>query len=190
MPVAPEAVLQDQQGRAMLRFERRLSHPPDRVWKALTDPDEQRSWHPTPFELEPRKGGAVRYLPEGDVPDMAQGEVTEYEPPRLLAHTWDEDLLRWEVRPENRGTLLILTHTFDDRFKAARDAAGWQLCLDALGSLLDDSRSDFRAIRERRTADTPKGKQPDEPSGWQELNRAYEERFGIPPEKATPPPTF
>jgi hypothetical protein len=34
MPVAPEAILQDQEGRAMLRFERKLAHPPERVWRA------------------------------------------------------------------------------------------------------------------------------------------------------------
>jgi len=39
------------------------------------------------------------------------------------AHTWGEDELRWELRPHEDGCVLVLTHTFDDRFKAARDAA-------------------------------------------------------------------
>jgi Activator of Hsp90 ATPase homolog 1-like protein len=76
MPVAPDAILQDQEGRSVLRFERILRYPPERVWRALTDPTEQRSWHPTPFELEPVVGGQVTYLPGGDVPEMASGEVT------------------------------------------------------------------------------------------------------------------
>jgi hypothetical protein len=31
MPVAADAILTDQQGRAVLRFERTLRHPPERV---------------------------------------------------------------------------------------------------------------------------------------------------------------
>jgi len=176
MPETADAILTDQQGRAVLRFERTLDHPPERVWAALTEPVDQRSWHPTPFELEPAVGGRVTYLPGGDVPEMPAGEVTEYDPPRVLAHTWDEDVLRWEVRPAGDGAVLVLTHTFDDRFKAARDAAGWHLCLDALAAALDGSGA------------------PDDgdgdglPGGWSDLNAAYEERFEIPHERATPRP--
>jgi uncharacterized protein YndB with AHSA1/START domain len=169
-----DAILQDEQGRAVLRFERTLRHSPERVWRALTESDELSGWHPSPFELEPSVGGTVRYLEVSEAPEMPDGEVTEYDPPRVLAHTWGEDQLRWELRPHDDGCLLILTHAFDDRFKAARDAAGWHLCLDALASMLDagEAERDTRRI----------------PEGWPELNRAYEERFGIPPEKATPPP--
>jgi uncharacterized protein YndB with AHSA1/START domain len=171
-----DAVLQDDQGRAVLRFERLLAHPPERVWRALTEADELRSWHPTPAEFEPATGGTVRYLPGEGVPAMPDGEVTDYEPPRLLGHTWGDDHLRWELRPHDEGCLLVLIHTFDDRFKAARDAAGWHVCLDALASSLAGATAPSAEGGERL------------PGGWRELNHAYERRFGIPPEKATPPP--
>ena len=176
MPAAPGAILQDHEGRTALRFERTLGHSPERVWRALIEPDQQSSWHPTPAEFDPREGGAVRYSPEGDVPDMPEGEVTEYDPPRVLAHTWGDDHLRWELRPEDDGCVLVLVHTFDDHFKAARDAAGWHLCLDWLVSSLDG-------------APTPRDEGTERSSGgWRELNRDYEERFGIPHDKATLPP--
>jgi uncharacterized protein YndB with AHSA1/START domain len=175
MPVAPDAILQDQEGRSALRFERTLSHPPDRVWRALTESDEHRSWHPTPFELEPVVGGKVTYLEGGDA-ELPDGEVVEYDPPHRLAYTWDEDVLRWELRADGDGCVLVLTHTFDDRFKAARDAAGWHVCLDALEATLEGHRPPHGDGGERL------------PSGWRELNSAYENRFGIPTEKATPPP--
>jgi hypothetical protein len=35
MPVSADATLEDAQGRPVLRFERLLDHPPDRVWLAL-----------------------------------------------------------------------------------------------------------------------------------------------------------
>lgn len=178
MPDTGDAVLQDDQGRAVLRFERVLAHPPERVWRALTEPDELWGWHPTPAEFQPAAGGTVRYLPGEGVPAMPDGEVTDYDPPRLLGHTWGDDHLRWELRPHDEGCLLVLTHTFDDRFKAARDAAGWHLCLDALASSLEGAKAASTGDGERI------------PGDWRELNRAYERRFGIPPEKATPPPAL
>jgi uncharacterized protein YndB with AHSA1/START domain len=184
MPGA-DAILRDQEGRSVLRFERTLRHPPERVWRALTDASELASWHPTPFDLDPR-ARTVSYRPEGDVPDMPAGEITEYDPPRLLAHRWGDDELRWELAPQGDGSLLVLTHTFADRFKAARDAAGWHLCLDALTASLDDRST---ALSERFLARSRGGEPPDGTTGeWRELNAAYQERFGIAPEEATPPP--
>src|SRR5918912_732649 len=55
MPDA-DAVLEDDQGRSVLRFERVLRHAPERVWQALTEPGELGNWHPTPYELEPAHG--------------------------------------------------------------------------------------------------------------------------------------
>jgi uncharacterized protein YndB with AHSA1/START domain len=169
MPAAPDAILEDHEGRTVLRFERVLRHPVERVWSALTEEGDLRRWHPSPFVLEPRAGGAVEYLPP-DGAAFGEGAVTDYEPPRLLAHTWGEDHLRWELRPHDEGTLLVLRHTFDDHLKAARDAAGWHTCLAALGAALDGADGAGQA-------------------DWRELNRAYQERFGIAPEDATPIPT-
>jgi predicted 3-demethylubiquinone-9 3-methyltransferase (glyoxalase superfamily)/uncharacterized protein YndB with AHSA1/START domain len=175
MPVAADAILEDRDGRAVLRFERTLLHPPERVWAALTELDELRHWHPSPFELQRRAGGAVTFLPpQGNA--FGDGEVTEYEPPRLLAHSWGEDHLRWELQPSGSGTLLVLTHTFEDRGKAARDAAGWDLCLGALKTSLAGHH------------DEPPTGEAAIPAGWSELNRAYQERFGIAPEEAAQPP--
>jgi predicted 3-demethylubiquinone-9 3-methyltransferase (glyoxalase superfamily)/uncharacterized protein YndB with AHSA1/START domain len=176
MTFSGDTVLQDEDGRSVLRFERMLNHPIERVWAALTELDGLRSWHPSPFELERRIGGRVDYLPPvGDA--FGDGQVTAYEPPRLLAYSWGEDHLRWELTPyDDSGTRLVLTHTFDDELKAARDAAGWHLCLDALVALLSGHNDP-----------TPTGESAI-PAGWIELNRSYEQRFGIAPEDATPPP--
>jgi uncharacterized protein YndB with AHSA1/START domain len=182
MSTSPDrhAALEERDGRSALRFERLLPHPPERVWSALTSPRELASWHPTPFALhwdagEPGRGGRVAFDPPAHVPKIPDGRVLEYDPPRLLAYTWWEDELRWELEPRGGGCLLTLTHTFDDRFKAARDAAGWDLCLLALTRTLAGE------------ADTSQGDQRI-PDGWAELNADYQRRFGISPEQATPPP--
>ncbi|MCW3067525.1 MAG: hypothetical protein JWL67_150 [Solirubrobacterales bacterium] len=40
MPETTHAKLQEEAGRTTLRFERILAHPPERVWRALTEKDE------------------------------------------------------------------------------------------------------------------------------------------------------
>jgi Uncharacterized conserved protein len=133
MPSA-DAIFKDGAGRPTLRFERLLPHFPERVWRGLAESDEQAAWLLSPFAMEPTVGGA--YMESDTWPQTPDGEVTEFDPPRLLGHTWGEDELRWELRPHDDGCVLILTHSFDDRLKAARDAAGWDVCLAALSTSL------------------------------------------------------
>ncbi len=149
-------------GRYVLRFERHIAHPPERVWRALTEPGQLRQWFPTDIEGERRPGAKIRFafragapraqdmpgLLEHDPEDL-DGEFTEFDPPRLLAYTWGEEDLRWELEPAVDGCRLIFTHTFTERSgiphpaggakKAARTAAGWDVCLASLDALLSDS---------------------------------------------------
>src|SRR5271168_827897 len=112
------AVLLERDGRSVLRFERALGHPPERVWRALTERQELEVWHPTPFLFEPAPGGSVTFLASPRVPDMGTGRVLECVAPSLLAYTWGEDELRWTLEELEEGCLLTLEHSFDDRFKA------------------------------------------------------------------------
>ncbi len=170
------AVLMEREGRSVLRFQRLLAHPRQRVWRALTEQGELWQWHPTPFQLEPQVGGEVAFLAQPGGPRMPAGRVLAYEPPSLLAYTWGEDELRFTLEDREEGCLLTLEHTFGDRFKAARDGAGWHLCLDALAGSLDGAPAPHRREGERL------------PGGWQELNADYQRRFGISPSQATPVP--
>ncbi|HVX31845.1 MAG TPA: SRPBCC domain-containing protein [Solirubrobacterales bacterium] len=175
------ARLEEVDGCPALLFERVLPHPPERIWAALTDTAEMFAWHPTPAEFEPRVGGRVVWDPKGHVADLPDSEVTAWDPPRRLGYTWttletpNPDHLLWELHPHDDGCLLVLLHTFDDRLKAARDGAGWHVCLDALAAALDG-------------APDPPGGDPDAPGPWEGLNTEYQGRFNISPEEATPPP--
>jgi uncharacterized protein YndB with AHSA1/START domain len=130
-------------GRHALRFERRLAHPVEKVWRALTEPGEMSRWFPaTPeWDLVPGAKIVFRFREEAPVDDMTQadfeGEVVAVEPPRLLEFTWADELLRWELAPDGDGTLLTFTTAFDDLGKASRDAAGWDVCLEVLEAALD-----------------------------------------------------
>jgi len=101
--------------RPALRFERRLAHPIERVWRAVADPGERSEWFPPDAPLE----------------------VVETDEPRLLVGTWFGDTLRFELRADGDGTLLEFTHRFTDRETAARSAAGWDRVFARLGGLLD-----------------------------------------------------
>jgi uncharacterized protein YndB with AHSA1/START domain len=132
-------------GRPVLRFERRLKHPVEKVWKAITDPDELAHWFPQRVEGEFVTGGKLRFpfgeevVLDGEVVPDFDGEVLEVDPPRVLAYTWGEDVLRFELIPEGDGCLLVFTDTVADRGKAARDGAGWHVCLEGLEARLDGS---------------------------------------------------
>jgi uncharacterized protein YndB with AHSA1/START domain len=124
-------------GRLVLRYERRLAHSPERVWRAITEPDELGKWFPAAVELELAVGGKLRFtFREKDV-DSPDGEVTELDPPRVFAFDWGGENLRFELQPEPGGCLLVFTNTLDDRSKLARVGAGWHLCLDVLEVNLD-----------------------------------------------------
>jgi len=72
-----------------LIFERRLSHPVDRVWEAITDPDVLIHWFPCAVDVDLRPGGAMEFtfaqdvLPDGS--NSMPGEITFAINGKLLA---------------------------------------------------------------------------------------------------------
>jgi uncharacterized protein YndB with AHSA1/START domain len=129
--------------RPTLRFERRLSHPVDLVWRAITQSDELAQWFPSKVSIDALQvGGELTFTFEQmplDAPSRMTGRVTEFDPPRLFAFYWGEDHLRFELDPlagAEDACLLRLTVLLDARDKAARDAAGWHVTLDRLEAVL------------------------------------------------------
>jgi hypothetical protein len=71
-------------GTYVLRFERRLAHPPEKVWRALTEPDQLRQWFPTDIEGERKLGAKLLFVFRDDAPraeDMP--ELLEHDPEDL-----------------------------------------------------------------------------------------------------------
>ena len=148
-----------------LRFERELAHPPEKVWRALTEREQLKAWFPQAIVGEWRVGGALRF--ESGHGDF-EGEVLAYEPPELLEFRWGPDTIRFEVSPADTGAgcRLTLLDTLEQRGKAARDGAGWHACLDML---------------EAELAGRPGSV--DSGTRWAEVHPGYIEAFG--PEAAT-----
>jgi uncharacterized protein YndB with AHSA1/START domain len=131
-------------GHPALRFERRLGHPVDAVWRAITEPAELERWFPSQVEGDLQcVGGQITFIfreqPLKDAPVTIAGHVTHLDPPNLFAFYWGEDHLRFELEPVESGacTDLRFTVLLDAQNKAARDAAGWHQCLDGLARTLD-----------------------------------------------------
>jgi uncharacterized protein YndB with AHSA1/START domain len=143
-----------------LRFERRLAHPPEKVWRALTDKAELAHWFPARIEGAREAGAELRFFfAEGE---PTRGRISVFEPPRVLEYTWEGDLLRWELRPEGTGCLLVFTTLPGDRAHVSRDATGWHFCLDNLEAAID-GRPGAGFDKER----------------FSELNAEYAARFGL-----------
>ena len=130
-----DAQLLNDRERPALRFERRLHDPPDVVWQALTEREQLRSWFPCDVIVSGGRwevGAAITFPVRPEVIDLTlTGEVLEVDEPNVLAFTWGDDRLRFELSPEGEGTRLVLVDELPPD-SAARNAAGWEQCLDRL----------------------------------------------------------
>ncbi|PRX49459.1 uncharacterized protein YndB with AHSA1/START domain [Prauserella shujinwangii] len=140
-----KATLQTIAGNPVLRFERRLAHPPEKVWRAITEPGELAHWFPSTVELSPEVGAAMRFTFESEG-DGGTGEVLEFDPPKVFAFRWNHDVLRFEIVPDDGGCLLLFSHTLGGgrlgELGAGRNAAGWDTCLAALLAHLGGQRAE------------------------------------------------
>ncbi|MQY12561.1 hypothetical protein SRB5_26970 [Streptomyces sp. RB5] len=124
-------------GGPAVRCTRMYAHPVERVWRFVTQPAELARWFPCEAAVELRAGGTVRFGSDPDLPGSA-GRVLAVTSYRHLSFTWGEDEIRLDLEPDGTvATRLHLTDTLASADTAARDAAGWDVCLDALTAALD-----------------------------------------------------
>ncbi len=147
---------------------RDLSHPPAKVWKALTEPEHLREWAPFDSDRTLAAVGTAKLTTVGSAtPQVTETHVKRADPPRLLEFNWGGFDIRWELEPLGGGTRLKLWHNINRRF-IAMGAAGWHICLDVLDRML---------------ADQPIGRivGPDamKVGGWQRLHAEYVKHLGI-----------
>lgn len=131
-----DATLLTDMQRPAVRLERHLADPPEVVWKAITDRQQLRSWFPCDVEVSGEGwevGATIKFCFSPEVIDMTlDGKVLAVEEPKLLVYTWGEDTLRFELHPNgDAGTRLVLIDELPAE-SAARNAAGWDECLDRL----------------------------------------------------------
>jgi uncharacterized protein YndB with AHSA1/START domain len=120
-----------------LRLERHLDSPVELVWQALTDSTRMSSWFACQVEYhELTPGSPVRLWFPGGEPEP--GTILQVRPGRLLAFTWQQESLAFEVSPERGGCRFVLVTTVQDPAHIPYSAAGYfQSVEDGLVPLLD-----------------------------------------------------
>ena len=162
---------------SVLRYERHLRHPRERVWRAITEDADLAAWFPTTIEGPRRAGAPLRFSFRQGEAEAFDGEMLAFVPPTLMELRWADDVLRFELDDDGggdtgSGCVLRLSVTFTEFGKAARDAAGWHVCLERLSASCDGDGA---------------GAAPSGPDRWKELFRTYGELFG-PGASAVGPP--
>src|SRR5580698_5836320 len=161
------------QDEVTVRFARHLPHPPEKVWRALTQAGHLAAWFPTTIDGELVSGSALRFrFREVNIAPM-DGLVLSADPPKLLEFTWGDERLRFELAADGTGTRLGFSASFADLAKAARDAAGWHVCLDQLALAVAGQQAPW-------TAD----------ARWRQIIGAYQDSFGPEASAAGPPPEW
>ncbi len=141
------AVVEPEDGLWGLTMERHFDASIDEVWAALSEAEQLAQWL-AETELEPRAGGTVRirFSPR----EVVTGRVLAYEPPHVLEFEWGEgesdpapSVVRFELRAEDGGTRLTLTHRRQNAALARTTGAGWHAHLEVLVALVHWTRLEW-----------------------------------------------
>jgi uncharacterized protein YndB with AHSA1/START domain len=145
---------------------RELRHPPEKVWRALTDPMHLREWAPFDVDRSLSAVGTVNLTWVGN-PQVLEARVTQAEAARVL----EIGDMRWELETLGSGTRLTLWHKIDRRF-VTWGAAGWHISLEVLERQLAGE-----AIPRLAGGDAMQSE------AWQRLVVEYAKQFGVEPAK-------
>jgi uncharacterized protein YndB with AHSA1/START domain len=139
----------------------RIAAPPERVFRALSDPGELKRWFSGPecpakfWKMDARVGGQYSYSTEkgsiavnGVSEFECHGEILEYDPPRLLVYTWIANwhddksartVVRWELEKKGSGTHVKVTHSGLANLPIARKdySGGWTGVVEMLKKFVE-----------------------------------------------------
>jgi len=110
-----------------LTFDVTYPHPPEKVWRALTDPAAIAQWL-MKNDFQPRLGHKFQFRvspqPKGWT-GVVDCEVLELDPPRRLAYSWCgsgiDTVVRWTLEAAPEGTRVRLEH------QGFRGVRGWMV---------------------------------------------------------------
>jgi uncharacterized protein YndB with AHSA1/START domain len=162
--------------RPAVRFERIYEQPVERVWEAISEPEQMSQWFPSPnVEHDARAGGSITLSGDPYAPDAKTSRVLVWDPPLRFAFEWGDDQLHFTLAEVEAGTRLELVNYLATSGAASRNAAGWEMCLEHLdrtvagtwkASPTDGSMEEFKPVLEKYKAKglPDDGWLPEEPS--------------------------
>ena len=154
-----DGTLETIDGRPALRFERRLNHPVERVWRAITEPDELACWFLTAVEWTPEMGETFSARARWARSPTSTRRISS-------RRTGETSCSASSSSPSPVRCRLVFAHVIDDRKFGAQHAAGWEAHFGRLDALL---------------AGSPKGAD-EGTETWGEIDERYAEKFGLDPE--------
>src|SRR6266571_1166349 len=121
---------------ATITFERRIRHPTQVVWEALTESEHLA-----------RQGGSIEYR-SGPAQYHVTGKILTWQPPTVFEHEWnveprkelpkgEKSIVRWDLTPDGDDTILRITHKRLTRPTAIGFTSGIHAFLDRLEDELD-----------------------------------------------------
>lgn len=130
--------------------EREFAHPPEKLWRALTQPHLIEAWlMKNDFKLDV----GHRFNLRGDWGGVLDCEVLEIEPNRRLSYTWNfahedaayrlESVVTFTLTPAGAGTHLRMEQSgfrSDQKQAFGGAQAGWTQFFDKLDGLLAKSQ--------------------------------------------------
>jgi uncharacterized protein YndB with AHSA1/START domain len=145
-------------GPGEVRIERVLPGPIERVWAYLTESEKRRQWFAA-GKMELREGGRLELIFHNSelshhneaTPEKYQkyegykstGQVTRFEPPRVLTFLWDEEKgppseVTFDLSPHGKEVLLVLMHRrLATRGNMVGVSGGWHIHLAILTDILN-----------------------------------------------------
>jgi uncharacterized protein YndB with AHSA1/START domain len=130
-------------------FEIYIKTTPERLWKAITDPEMRSKYNfgaTVVSDFTPGSRFEQRHPNGSDI--LGEGENLEVDPPRRLVQSmralWGEDVksegtsrITWEIEPVGDSCRLLVTH--DQLREGANDQlyGGWPMILSGLKTLLE-----------------------------------------------------
>ncbi len=143
-------------GRATIRFERRLDHSADRVWRAVSDPTEMQRWLAYRARVDLRVGGSHDLWLGGSDSEapVQHGTITVLEIGSVIQVDYDDgSTLRWEVHPDGTGARLIFTDARPVGERARNSVlAGWHIRVEHLPRALQGVALDWQGLDRDRDA--------------------------------------
>lgn len=119
--------------------ERVFPYPPEKLWRALTQPHLIEAWL-MKSDFAPAAGHRFQFRADWGSVDC---EVTEVEPQRVLSYTWAahglESVVTWTLDASGKGTLLRMEQSGfrPDQEQAYQGAKfGWQRFFKSLEDVL------------------------------------------------------
>jgi uncharacterized protein YndB with AHSA1/START domain len=128
-----------------ITFEFELAHPPDKVWRALTDPELLSEWllPVAGLKLEPGAAFSFKTEPHPGWDGTVSCELVEIDPERKLSYTWRapflDTVVTFTLTPTPEGTRLSLVQSGlkpDQKKNFGGARYGWRLMGGRLVDLL------------------------------------------------------